>query len=63
MMENKFPIKSATYNLPSREIPTNNKYFMNFNCTIYNACKLFSTANFLVTIFVKSERALLDKYE
>ena len=35
MMKNKFPIKSVTFHLPSKEIKTNNKYFMNFNETSY----------------------------
>ena len=37
MMKNKFPIKSSSFHLPSREKQTNKKYFMNFNCTICNA--------------------------
>ena len=53
MMKNKFPIKSATFHLPSRETQTNNKCFRNFNCTICNACPFWSTPNFLVIIFVK----------
>ena len=40
-MKNKFPIKSATFYLPSREIQTNNKYCMNCNSTICYACQLF----------------------
>ena len=45
-MKNKFPIKSATLHLPSREIQTNNKYFNNCNCTICNACELFEHNKF-----------------
>ena len=54
MMKNNFPIKSATFHLPSREIQTA-QYVMHVS--------FLNTANFLVTIMVKSERALLDKYE
>ena len=63
MMKNKFPIKSASFHLPSREIQANNKYFINFNCTNAMQVSFLSTASFLVTMFVKSERALLDKHE
>ena len=63
MIKNKFPIKLATFHLPSREIQTNNKYLMNFTAQYAMHVSFLSTANFLVTIFVKYERALLDKYE
>ena len=62
-MKNKFPIKSATFHLPSREIQTKNKYLMNLTAQFAMHVSFLSTANFLVTLFVKSERALLDKYE
>ena len=46
MMKNKFPIKSATFHLPSREKQANNKYFMNFICTICNACEFFEDSKY-----------------
>ena len=46
MMKNKFPIKLANCHLPSEEIQTNNKYFMNFNCKIFNACELFEHSKY-----------------
>ena len=44
MMKNKFQIKSETFNLPSREIQTNNTYFMNFNGK-YTENTAFSTTD------------------
>ena len=44
--ENKISIKSATFHLLSREIQPRNKYIMNFNCTISNACELFEHSKF-----------------
>ena len=46
MMRNKFTMKPETFHLPSREIQTNSKYFINFNCTICNAPQLFENSKF-----------------
>ena len=59
--ENKLPIKSATFHLPSREIQTNISRILTAQYAMH--VSFLSTANFLVTIFVKSEWELFDKYE
>ena len=39
-------MKPTTFPLPSQEIQTNDKYCINYNCTICNACYLFKHSNF-----------------
>ena len=52
---------SSTFHLPSREIQTNISRILTAQYAMH--VSFMSTANFLVTIFVKSEWELLDKYE
>ena len=61
-MKTKFPKKSANLNLPSREINTNTNIERIVTAQFAMLVRFLGIANFLVIVFVKSERAVLDIY-